>query len=251
MPAVSAPQQPQAAQVIAHTAEERGAPLTLVGRDWQWESLHISSEEQQFSAWSDRDEVERTTYTLPLLGRHQQVNGVTALATVAQLRQQGVDVPEKAVRSGLAAVRWPGRIEVLGQRPWVIVDGAHNGDSMQKLCAALDEPFPHGKTIFVWGASAGKDLDGMLDALIPAADHILVTQSRHPRAADPQLLIEQIRARGRSAQAVSVDTALEQALSLAQTDDLICGTGSLFVVADLRAAWFRHRGQPLPPSDTE
>jgi len=141
VPVVSAPQPPEAAEVIARIAGERNAPLTVVGQDWQWQNLHASNQGQEFTVWQTGDK-RKAMYTLPLLGRHQQVNATTALAAVAQLRKHGVDVPEAAAREGLASVQWPGRLEVLGQDPWVIVDGAHNGDSMQKLCTTLKELFP-------------------------------------------------------------------------------------------------------------
>jgi dihydrofolate synthase/folylpolyglutamate synthase len=251
VPVVSAPQRPAAAQVIARIAQESGAPLTLVGQDWQWQGLSVSSEGQQFAAWPVSDPARKATYALPLLGQHQQVNATTALAVISLLQEHQVDIPQESIRAGLASVRWPGRLEVLGQHPWVIVDGAHNGDSMCKLGASLKEIFPHERTILIWGVSADKDLDSMLDAILPAVDVILVTQAHHPRAADPDQLVERIGSRGRQAIAVAVDEAIECALSLAGKGDLICGTGSLFVVADLRTAWFRHTHQPLPPSDNE
>jgi dihydrofolate synthase/folylpolyglutamate synthase len=251
VPIISAPQHPEAAEVIARTAQERNAPLIIVGQDWQWQSLQVSHKGQTFKAWQGDDGSNAATYVLPLLGRHQQVNAVTALATVAQMRHQGVDIPHAAARDGLASVRWPGRLEVLGQHPWVIVDGAHNDDSMQKLRAALAELFPHKKLTLIVGMSGDKDIDGMLDAILPAADHILVTQAHHPRAADSQQLVQAIEERDRRAQIVPIDAALQQALSIAQRDDLVCATGSLFVVAELRAAWFRQECHPLPPSDTE
>ena len=99
--------------------------------------------------------------------------------------------------------------------------------------------------------SGDKDIGGMLDTILPAADHILVTQAHHPRAADPQQLVQAIQERDRRAQIVPIDAALQRALSIAQRDDLVCATGSLFVVAELRAAWFKQERQPLPPSDTE
>lgn len=251
VPVVTAPQPREAADVFAQVAAERSAPLTIVGRDWQWESVNSSSEGQRFSAWPSRQAGRRATYSLPLLGSHQLVNATTALATVEQIRHQGTEVQDHAIRSGLAGVRWPGRLEVLGTAPWTIVDGAHNGDSMEKLASALGKLFPHEKAILIWGTSSGKDVDGMLDALLPIADHILVTQAHHPRATNATTLVERVRARGREACSVPMEGALKHALSIATERDLVCGTGSLFVVADLREAWFRRSHLPPPPSDGE
>jgi dihydrofolate synthase/folylpolyglutamate synthase len=251
VPVVSAPQAAEAQSVIEQIASQRGSPLTLVGRDWVLESIRASSEGQEFSAYPAAGERPGTSYELALLGQHQQVNAATALATIDQLRRAGVRIPDEAVRDGLQSAHWPGRLEVLGRRPWVIVDGAHNVDSMQKLYAAIAQLFSFDRLILIFGASADKDIDGMLDTILPHTDLVLVTQARHPRAADPQSVVESIRRRGKQAQAVTVDRVLDEALAAAAADDLICATGSLFVVAALRAAWFRHSGQPLSFSDPE
>lgn len=251
VPVISAPQFPEALETVERIAGDRGSALTLVGRDWQWENVAASAEGQRFAVWPSSAPASRATYWLPLLGRHQQVNAATAVAAVAQLRRQGVDVPGTAIEAGLRSVRWPGRLEVLGRRPWVIVDGAHNGDSMQKLRDALGELFPHRRTVLVFGASAGKDLDRMFDVILPAVDHVLVTRAHHPRAAEPEALSKRMAAYGKEVTTVPVGQVLEAALHLAQEQDLICATGSLFVVADFRLAWLRHEQGPLPPTDPE
>jgi dihydrofolate synthase/folylpolyglutamate synthase len=264
VPVVSAPQPPEAQEVIERAAAERGCPLVLVGRDWTWENVSSSAEGQRFSvkrSSASPAPSDGAVYRLSLLGRHQQENATTALATVALLQSMGLDIPDRALHAGLQNARWPGRLEVLHQRPWVILDGAHNGYSMQKLRAAIDELFPHDQLILILGASADKDIDAMFDAILPACQHVLLTQSQHPRAATAQSLAERIAAPGdwgaapedreRTAQTealvhvVPIDRALETALRIADKDDLICITGSLFVVADLRAAWFERTGQPV------
>jgi len=251
VPVVSAPQPAEVAAVISSVARDNDAPLVLVGRDWLWESTRASSESQQFTVWRSEAPHIRASYTLPLLGSHQLANAVTAIAAVEVLRTQSTAVRESSVSAGLANVRWPGRLEVLSRSPWVIVDGAHNGDSMHKLIATLADLFRYDRLITILGVSADKDIERMLDAVLPAADHILVTKANHPRAADPEQLARRIRDRGGRADAVPVENVLQRALSLAGPADLVCGTGSLFLVAALRAACFALSGQPLPPSDDE
>jgi len=171
----------------------------------------------------------------------------------------GLDIPDAAIYAGLESTQWPGRMEVLGRHPWVIVDGAHNADSMHKLRAFIAEMFPHGQVILILGASADKDIDGMLDAILPITQHVLVTQADHPRAATPESLAERIARGHMAASGVqihvpqagtrSVGQVLDEALRLAGQDDLICITGSLFVVAAFRAAWFERTQQPYSPDD--
>ena len=91
----------------------------------------------------------------------------------------------------------------------------------------------------------------MLKEILPIADHVLVTRANHARAASMDSLADRVRACGKEAMAVPIDQVLDQALRLVSENDLVCATGSLFLVADFRSAWFRHAGYPAPPSDTE
>jgi dihydrofolate synthase/folylpolyglutamate synthase len=259
VPVVSAPQTQEALEVIEHFAAEKGCTLTLVGRDWMWQNVSNSAQGQQFEAWQHTavlsNQQQTSTYKLSLLGQHQQENATTALATIAHLASMGLDIPEHARCAGLANTQWPGRLEVLNQHPWVIVDGAHNGHSMQKLRAAIKELFPHKNVILVLGASADKDIDAMFDVILPIVQHVLLTQSQHPRSATAESLAERLAARANQndktqesalVHVVPIDQALDAALRIADKDDLVCISGSLFVVADLRAAWLRHTGKPVP-----
>lgn len=258
IPVVSAPQEQEAQEVIERFAVEKGCSLTLVSRDWKWQNVSSSAQGQQFEVWRHTDapsnKQQVSTYRLSLLGRHQQENATTALAAITQLEAMGLDIAEHARYVGLENTQWPGRLEVLNQSPWVIVDGAHNGYSMLKLRAAIQELFPHKNTILILGASADKDIDSIFDAILPIAGHVLLTQSTHPRAATAESLLERITARAdhsdrgdpiAAIQAVPIDQALDTALRAADKNDLICVTGSLFVVADLRAAWLTQTGKPV------
>jgi dihydrofolate synthase/folylpolyglutamate synthase len=175
---------------------------------------------------------------------------VTALATVSVLAESGAEVSESAVREGLRAVRWPGRLEILGYAPLLVVDSAHNGDSARKLATALREHFRFRRLIIVLGASADHATPELLDALLSGADLAIATRANHPRAASPAWLQERAAALGYEMAAIqSVAEALDIALGAASSDDLICCTGSVFVAAAAREAWLERRGEPLPPSD--
>ena len=135
VPLVSAPQPGEALATIRGVCERLGAPLTLVGRDWTWQSGAADLDGQAFTVRHGK----RVSFELhlPLLGEHQLVNATTAAAVLSVLEQGGLEVPPSALREGLQAVRWPGRLEILGREPLVVADGAHNGDSARKLIAAL------------------------------------------------------------------------------------------------------------------
>ncbi|MFQ6057599.1 MAG: bifunctional folylpolyglutamate synthase/dihydrofolate synthase [Anaerolineae bacterium] len=252
VPVVSAPQPPEALAVIEEVCRERGAQLTVVGRDWTWQAGEASLEGQKFKVQSSKFKVQ--SLWIPLLGRHELINATTAVAAIHLLREQGVGVPAGAVAQGLRRVRWPGRLEILNRRPLLVVDGAHNGDSARRLAEALGEYFGYRRLILVFGASADKDIAGMLRELLPPTQALILTQARHPRAADPRWLREQVIACGANPStevviAAPVAAALERALAIAGEEDLICFAGSLFVVAEAREAWAERAGQGLPERD--
>ncbi len=247
VPVVSAPQADEALAVLEDVCRRQGAPLTLVGRDWVWQAGPADLEGQVLAIGHGQERWEGLW--LPLLGEYQLVNATTAVAALAE---SGATVSAAAIRAGLRAVHWPGRLEILNRAPLLVADSAHNGDSAQKLRAALRALFGPRRLTVVLGASADHATPDLLTALLSGADRAIATRSRHPRAADPAWL------RARAAEAgfdleVSdrVAQALEMALAGAGRDDLICCTGSVFIAAEARAAWFARQRLPLPPGDPD
>lgn len=248
VPLVSAPQKPEALGVLERMAAERAAPLTLIGRDYIALPGQHSLDEQRFEIWSAAQtqqletlkiqghavEWKPLTLTLPLLGAHQVENGAVAYAALSRLNERGLPIAADAIEAGFREVRWPGRFEILRRRPYLVADGAHNRDSAEKLAATLREYFPGQPVTLIFGASSDKDVNGMLDELLPLAARVIFTQAVHPRAQDP----EELLARAKAAEAIpSVARALRHALQRAAPEAVIVATGSLFVVAEVREAW--------------
>jgi dihydrofolate synthase/folylpolyglutamate synthase len=247
---VTAPQVPEAMAVIEEVCRERDAELTVIGRDWTWEAGEANLEGQWFRVTNHESRVTNRGFWIPLLGKHQLDNATLVVAAVEKLRQRGVNLPETSVREGLRLVRWPGRLEILGRRPFVVVDCAHNADSARKLKAALEELFAYRRLILIFGASADKDIEGMMRELFPLAQQIIVTQARHARAADAGALREQALALGWESTANdTVAGSLSLALKEAAPQNLICATGSVFVVAEAREAWMEMQGLEMPERD--
>lgn len=196
---------------------------------------------QHFTIWTPAH-----TYTdleIPLAGQHQLENATTALATLDMLREQGITWDESALRAGLRSVRWPARMDVIGKHPTIVVDGAHNADSMQKLIQALGASFPIHRLIVVLSVSSDKDLVGIVQAL-EDVDIVILTRMANPRAAT----IEQLEAVfAKYAPRVSIYTAADSsdamdfALDLAEESDLICATGSLYLAGEV-LRWSASRG---------
>lgn len=249
---VSAPQAPEAMAVIEEVCRERDAELTVIGRDWMWEAGETNLEGQWFRVTNHESRITGHEFWIPLLGRHQLDNATVVVAAMEKLRQRCVNVPEVSIREGLRRVRWPGRLEILGREPWVVVDGAHNGDSAKKLIAAMGELFTYRKLILVFGALAGHSVPDMLDALLPVADEVILTRANRIRAVGTLDLLQGVHVRHRQAEtAETVAEALERALALANPGDLICATGSLSVVAEARKAWAEKQGSEMPERDGE
>lgn len=244
---ISAPQVPEAMTMIEEVCVGRRAELVVVGEDeYRWQPGRATLHGQSFDLHGER-------YQIPLLGRHQLANATTALAAIDGLEARaGLSVPLSARQEGLRSTHWPGRLEILGHEPYVVVDSAHNGDSASKLREALQDFFPGHHVILVFGASADHPFNDALRELLPAADETLITRSRHPRAAAPELLRQAIAELGYQCSIVpDVPQALDAALDEASANDLICVTGSIFTVADAREAWYKRAGLPLPPLDPE
>lgn len=265
-PVICAPQAPEALAVIQQVCQEKEAPLLLVGRDWQWQAGPADLEGQFFGlrrarGEEDADQPYDNGFWIPLLGTHQLTNATLAVAAVRELnRHLGARaIGEATMRAGLRQVRWPARLEILGQRPFVVVDGAHNADSSRKLVDALHRHFDYEHLILLFGASADKDLPGMFTHLLPEASAAIFAQAHHPRAmsvpdltkAAAAFLREQGMDHPPLYESTTVAEALAEALDLAGPHDLICATGSLFLAAEVREAWALRQGRPLPEKDPE
>ncbi len=174
---------------------------------------------------------------LGLLGGYQRHNLGLALATLEILEERGWRLPEAAVRRAFRDARWPGRLEVLGDGPRVVLDGAHNPHASVVLAQALREDLRYRRLWLVLGVLGDKDARSILGDLTPLADEVVVTRSSSTRARDPgemERLVKELREVSLHSEP-SVKQALDWALERADPTDLICVTGSLTTVGEARA----------------
>ena len=252
VPLVLAPQPAEARETLLRLAAERQAPVVEVGRDYHYAPLARDLAGQLVSVWpaADREGVEAYIASggvfeweplrlrVPLLGPHQVVNAATAYVALQVARQRGLYLDDRAIQRGFAQTHWPARFEVLHRDPPVVVDGAHNVAAARQVRLTLDEYFPQWPVVLVFGASADKDVAGMLAELLPRAREVIFTQAVHPRAAEPEELLVLARPYGKPVQiVVPVAEALEEALHRAAGEAVVLVTGSLFVAASARIAW--------------
>ena len=245
----------QAAKIVREHAADVPLPLVDVASAYGWqpagtESLRREDVPESLGQWfrlqriaAAGNAVDAGLFLTGLLGLHQIENAVTAIAVVDALRDQGLQIDDAAVHTGLATVVWPARMEIVGREPWWLIDCAHNEESVERVLESLPLYFDYQRTVFVLGVLGDKDLQAMAARLQAVAGAMVVTRPDHPRA----LAAEQTAAAfeswdGALHVASDVESALRAARDLAGPDDLVCVLGSLFTAAEARAAIERQAG---------
>lgn len=255
-PVVVAPQKEEARIVLERIAKERNSPLIQVGKDYLYAAASHDLDKQSFFVWpkeeqslvnmyiesAGRDEWKPVRLQIPLLGFHQVQNAATAFVTLETINRNGINVHLDDISRGFSEVNWPGRFEILSKKPLIVIDSAHNRESALRLRNAIDDYFPGMPKVLVFGASEDKDIQGMLIELIPRVKTIVATKSTHPRAVEPEVIVNYALQFGlRGIQTSSIEEGLDTALRLAGDEALVLVTGSLFVAGAVRDVWLNRK----------
>jgi dihydrofolate synthase/folylpolyglutamate synthase len=230
---ISAAQAPEALAEIIDVCNAHHATLIVADEVMQWRPLRATLHAQAFRLQSpSRDYGD---LTLPLVGVHQLGNAATAVAAAEALSGHGFPFSVEAVRHGLAALRWPARVEVVRERPAVVLDVAHNPASIAALRHTLEALFPGRRFILVIGMVATHDHRASTSLIAPLADIVIATTPQHVRPLPAAALAEEA-ARYTSAVEVIPDrfAAVDRALALAGPEDVVVVAGSFFLVGDVR-----------------
>jgi dihydrofolate synthase/folylpolyglutamate synthase len=234
---VSAAGHPAAAEVIRRRAAEQNARLIELGSDYRVSSLASRNGCYRFTAL-ERDTKWQIEIALPLAGRFQVQNALTAMAAARLLAERGFALDDAAIARGLASVRWPGRLERLQDRPAVYLDGTHNPAGARELAAFWTEHLPGRRIHLIYGAMRDKAVDEIAGLLFPLAASVILTQSPQPRSISAQALAALTRHLAPSVEVIpEPSAAFERALELAAPEDVVFATGSLYLVGDLRHHW--------------
>jgi len=238
VPVVSSPQPAEALEVLERVAKLGECEFTLIGKDVKFERLSSSLDGQSLSIAQSGAERRRSASVelkIPLLGRHQVENAVTAYAA---LKSSGIPISDEAIQKGFSQVKWPARFEILQREPPVVIDSAHNRDSALRLRSTLDEYYPDRSVILVFCVLEDKDISGMLEELKPRLEFVIATHADHPRAPSAEWIAEQVRKAGIPTEAVApVDMALERALEIAGEHKIVLSAGSVAFAGEVSAAW--------------
>ena len=218
---------PEAVDTVRRVCAERGVPLRVADYA-KVEPIEQSLDGQRF-LWDGAE------YRLALLGRHQLYNAATVLETVAALRERGWSVPEQAVRTGLATVKWPARLEVVSRSPLCLIDGGHNPQCAEALAASLRELLPERKVVFLLGVLRDKDYAQMMELLMPHAQEFVCLTPLSDRALPAEELAAYLKEQGAAAHAAAdIDEGLRDALDAAGEHGAVVAFGSLYLVGAIR-----------------
>jgi dihydrofolate synthase/folylpolyglutamate synthase len=231
VPVVSAPQKDEALDVLVRVAKEQNSKFTLVGKDITYQPLEHSLNGQTLK-------ISNLEFSLPLLGIHQVDNAATAYAA---LKASGLGISDSQIWKGFAEVKWPARFEVVRRNPPVIFDSAHNQESFARLRQALDDYFPNQPVYLIFGASEDKNIPGMFAEIRPKIRKMFITRAEHPRAIEPEKIVELARQAGiPNGVMMPIAAALGRALDLSAKDgSIVLSAGSMFVTAEVMMAWKR------------
>ncbi len=250
VPAVSVVQEPEAEDVLREVAARVGAPLDITGKtiefSYRFESSRLMGPHNRVCLTTPNSRFEHLA--VPLVGEHQAINCGLALSVLDRLKSRGFAINDSQAMEGLARTTIPGRMEMVHPMPRVIVDGAHNAASLDALMKAIGQHIPYDSMVVIFGCCADKDVSGMLERITSGADKVIFTRVNSIRSADPnELAARYVELYGKMAQ---VADTLEDALGIAKRavtrEDLICITGSFYLVGQAKQYFADHPGEALP-----
>jgi dihydrofolate synthase/folylpolyglutamate synthase len=227
-----------ARRVFENTARERGAPWSDAAESVTVRRVSQSLSGQKVAITSGNTDY--GTMTLALLGKHQLENVALAVATIETLAAYSpLKAPFELVRRGLEAARWPGRLQVLAERPPVILDGAHNPDGARVLAVALRELLKKRKVGLIWGMCDDKDALGFVKALGGSVQRCWTVPIATERSQAPAKLALLARGEGWTVEEEStLAGALAKAKAWAEANGgAVCIAGSLFLAGEVLEKW--------------
>jgi dihydrofolate synthase/folylpolyglutamate synthase len=238
VPAVSVMQDPEAEAVLVRTAQKVGAPLDICGKSiefsYRFEATRMGGPQNRICLTTPNSKFEHLP--VPLLGEHQAVNCGLALSVIDRLKARGIAIDDTRAMEGLARTAVEGRMELVRTDPKILVDGAHNAASVDAVMKAIGQHIPYDSMIVIFGCCADKDIAGMLDRITTGADKVIFTNVNSVRTADPEeLAARYIELYGKMAQvAPTLKDALDIAYRAVSKEDLICITGSFYLVGEAK-----------------
>jgi len=219
----------KALDVLRKVALENNSPIIVIDNKY-WKKIVGGVDWQEFLVKGSLKDYNVKTL---MIGKHQGENIALSIAAIETLQLNGIYITDDSIIEGIEKTKNPGRMEIVGFEPLILLDGAHNVAGMTSLKITLEEDFIYEKLILIFGILSDKNIQEILDIIVPIADTIVTTKSQNSRAFDPLKLKEMIGKKGVIIKDKIFD-AIELAKKIAKKNDLICITGSLYTVGEAR-----------------
>ena len=238
IPAVTVQQDPSAMSILKEQANALKAPLSITGTDidfsYRFETSREHGPHTRICLSTPTSKFEHLR--VPLHGKHQAINCGLALAILDKLKSVGYRIDVDKAADGLHRTTLAGRMEMVCEDPRIMIDGAHNAASIRALIHAIGQNIPYDSMVVIFGCNADKDVPGMLTELQYGADKVIFTRSSSPKAVSPQDLGDMYtEICGKMYQtASSLGEALQLAQSAVGREDLICITGSFYLIGQAK-----------------
>jgi dihydrofolate synthase/folylpolyglutamate synthase len=238
-PVVTGVSQKSAKQVIEKIAVENAAPLYIKGRDFR--VRRNGSNRFSYFGLDHR----WNAMEAGLMGTHQVDNASLTLAACEVLMRNNISLTKDQIQTGLIENRWPGRLEVVSEKPFVILDGAHNLMAARRLGRFLQEELADRRITMVAGILDDKPYSTILKDLVTPCSRLIVTQPKIDRSLPPETIAEAARPMISDIEIVpDVAEAVRHALATTKPEDAVCIAGSLYVVGEAKAE-FEKAGESL------
>jgi dihydrofolate synthase/folylpolyglutamate synthase len=238
VPAITVQQTPEVEAVLKRIADKVNAPFDITGKSiefsYRFEATRMLGPHNRLCLTTPNSKFEHLA--VPMMGEHQAINCGLALSIVDKLKTRGFTINDGKAMEGLAKTHMPGRMEMVSTAPRVLVDGAHNAASLDALMKAVGQHIPYDSMVVIFGCCQDKDVPGMLERITSGADKVIFTKVDSVRTANPdELAARYVELYGKMAQ---VARTLEEALAIANRavtrEDLICITGSFYLVGEAK-----------------
>ena len=231
-PVVSSCEHPEAAEVVRRRASELDAELLEVSGFAQLSNVRNTHGRYIFDLALNGERF--SDLASPLAGEFQMKNAAAAVTAAWRLAEQGFTIPRGAIVEGLGKASWPGRLEVVRERPLVVLDGAHNPAAAREVAAFAREQWAGQRLRLIYASMRDKAMGEISEILFPLAEEVYLTRPALARAASPEEILAAARFEPpRIVVEPEPARALEAACRASSPDDVVLATGSLFLVGAL------------------
>ena len=222
--------QPGVSNLFREVCEERKAPFFQVGKDVRYRNSGTG-----FNYYGLNRKISNINLTLK--GEFQHRNTALAIGILELLEKKGYKLKDQDIKSGVEETTWTGRIQVLSEKPLIVVDGAHNPGAARVLVDAVKNDFDYKRLILILGVMADKDINSIVKEIAGMADQVICSSPEYFRSAIPEELHKIVSHYNKKTEMIkTLPEAIKKAKGIAKPDDMILITGSLFTVGEALTA---------------